>query len=221
MRKLQRMTEPVPLRDRAADLTQQWEAKATTAPTTEIYWPAAVREATLPRLMKQTENHCSICDGWPVEGISKDEIEHFVPKKRPAGALEPDTFFRSRAYAWRNLFYICSCCNGEKLAQWNPLLLKPDATLADDGYDYEFALYFECDRRSGKLHPWRHASVADKERAETTIRLYGLNEKSRPLWRREQWHKWRKDGCSDQKMHRRPYRFFLEWQPPSAPVIPN
>lgn len=218
MKKLERMTEPTELRNQQEDLTDKWKAKATTNPGADIYWPDAVREPVLKRLIKQTQEHCSFCDAFPVQGVSKNEIEHFVPKKRPTGATEDDDFFRSEAYAWRNLFYICSCCNGtQKGTQWNSLLLKPDATAAQDGYDYEFAIYFECDRRTGKLEAWRHASDDDKKRANETIRIYGLNEEKRPRWRREAWHRWRKDGCPTTGLDRRPYRFFLTWEPLARP----
>lgn len=142
------MTEPAELRDRAVELTGRW-IEGTTSPHADIYWPDDVKAAVLRRVMKRTQDHCSFCDGFPVQGKSKNEIEHFVPKKQPAGAVETDDFFRSEAYAWRNLFYICSCCNCVKLAQWNGRLLKPDATAGIEGYDYEFAEWFECDRTPG------------------------------------------------------------------------
>ncbi len=125
----------------------------------------------LPILMKMTsisgriENaHCSFCDGFPVEPVSANSIEHFRPK----------TLFPLLAYTWENLFYCCSKCQESKLENFDEKLLKPDVS------DYSFEYYFQYDTKTGEIIPNPDRSEIETLRAEKTIELYGLNEHGRP-----------------------------------------
>jgi uncharacterized protein (TIGR02646 family) len=125
----------------------------------------------LPILMKMTsileqiENaHCSFCDGFPVESVSANSIEHFRPK----------TLFPLLAYAWENLFYCCSKCQESKLEKFDEILLKPDLPA------YSFEYYFQYDTKTGEIIPNPDRSEIETQQAEKTIELYGLNEHSRP-----------------------------------------
>lgn len=125
----------------------------------------------LPILMKMTSllgeqgnAHCSFCDGFPVEPVSANSIEHFKPKSQ----------FPRLAYAWKNLFYCCSKCQESKMENFDKKLLKPD------NFGYSFEYYFQFDTKTGEIIPNPDRSEVDFGRAEKTIELYGLNEHGRP-----------------------------------------
>lgn len=39
-----------------------------------------VRDHLMPELIRQTDKHCSYCDGYPVKALSKETVDHFRPK---------------------------------------------------------------------------------------------------------------------------------------------
>ncbi len=125
----------------------------------------------LPILMEMTsmlgekENaHCSFCDGFPVEPVSANSIEHFKPKSQ----------FPRLAYVWINLFYCCSKCQESKLENFDRKLLKPDVS------SYSFEYFFQYNTKTGEIIPNLDRINYDLQRAEKTIELYGLNDHGRP-----------------------------------------
>ncbi len=154
----------------------------------------------LPILMEMTsilgkvENaHCSFCDGFPVEPVSANSIEHFKPKSQ----------FPRLAYAWKNLFYCCSKCQESKLEDFDRNLLKPDVS------DYSFEYYFQYDTKTGKIIPNPDRSGFDSQRTEKTIELYGLNEHGRPKARQRTVRMFLDSG--NPILDEFPYRYLLNY----------
>lgn len=198
MRCFVRAAEPAVLQEKGSVYTDAWVALRAKNPAAQFAWPQVggerVNHLLLPMLKAQTQQHCSFCDGFPVEDVSKETIEHFRSK----------TSFPLLAFAWANLFYACTACQGDKLSEDSALLLNPDAE------DYQFNDYFYWDVESGTLLANPRASAEKQDRAAATIRLYGLNEHNRPTYRKEQRSRWRKLKGLGEDIHRWPYRDFLE-----------
>jgi uncharacterized protein (TIGR02646 family) len=114
-------------------------------------------------LVHQTQDHCSMCDGYKMkDAMTAETIEHFRPKAGDHG--RPDL-----RLTWENLFACCSGCQSAKGSQWNEHLLKPDDA------DYEFSRYFSCEFTTGKIVPKRRNPLILKKRAAETIRIYKLD----------------------------------------------
>ena len=149
------------------------------------------------------QGHCSFCDAFPLMGSSKEPIEHFQPKSDPR--------FHELAYVWSNLYYSCDCCQSHKGEHFEDGLLQPDAP------EYECLHYFEFDFTTGEMRPRSKAGDADRQRAEVTIRLYGLNESDRPKRRREVLRDWQRKNIPE--IDRASDRDFLEAAPPQTTLI--
>lgn len=154
----------------------------------------------LPILMEMTSplgerenSHCSFCDGFPVEPVSANSIEHFKPKSQ----------FPRLAYAWKNLFYCCSKCQESKMEDFDRKLLKPDIL------DYSFEYYFQYDTKTGKIIPNSDRLENDFQRAEKTIELYGLNEHGRPKARQRTIRMFKDSG--NPILDEFPYRYILTY----------
>jgi len=126
------------------------------------YQGKPVNQHLTPILGEITNNHCSFCDGYPMKQMV-EHIEHFRPKSK----------FPELSHQWENLFLICEKCNITKGDEFSELLLKPD----DE--DYSFIKYFTMNS-DGFFEPDITLNENDKKRVEITIKLYGLNDHSRP-----------------------------------------
>lgn len=122
-----------------------------------------------PLLAALTDDHCSYCDNFPIRS-KEDSIDHFKPKSRPA--------YYGLVYKWENLYYCCQNCQQYKREQFNQYLLRPDSE------DFSFDKYFIYSYASHKLEPHPALSVAEKRKAETTIEIFGLNDKGHIAARR-------------------------------------
>ena len=163
----------------------------------------SARDYILPALRLMNQGHCSFCDAFPLMGSSKEPIEHFQPKSDPR--------FHELAYVWSNLYYSCECCQSHKGEHFEDGLLQPDAP------EYECLHYFEFDFTTGEMRPRSKAGDADRQRAEVTIRLYGLNESDRPKRRREVLRDWQRKNIPE--IDRASDRDFLEAAPPQTTLI--
>lgn len=152
----------------------------------------------LPTLMEMTSilgekdnAHCSFCDGFPIEPVSANSIEHFKPKSQ----------FPRLAYTWKNLFYCCSKCQESKLESFDRKLVKPDVS------DYSFDYYFQYDTKTGEIIPNPDRLEDDIQRAEKTIELYGLNNYGRPKARQRTIRQY--SEMKNPILDEFPYRFVL------------
>lgn len=109
-------------------------------------------------LMLMTQEHCSFCDSFPIEN-SGDAIEHF----------RPSSLWQELAYAWENLYFICTKCNSAKGNRFDEKLLRPDEI------EYFFDKFFSYNVAKSKLEPALDISEKDKERVNETIKIYKLN----------------------------------------------
>ncbi|MDB5319423.1 MAG: hypothetical protein JWN40_1054 [Phycisphaerales bacterium] len=150
----------------------------------------------LDELRSQTAAHCSFCDGFPVDGVSNETIEHFRPKC--VGR------FPQHAYTWRNLYYCCNACQTAKGEQWDDGLLAPDEA------GYAFSHYFEFDFTTGAIRPAHGLDEAAAQRAEVTISLYGLDTAARRRCRLLEGRDWASMDEDTRNLDLRAYRNFLE-----------
>lgn len=172
MMKIQRLPAPHFLKERYKNWGRRYKARRDKSANAVFFWNIfngqRINHLLLPVLMQMTQDHCSFCDGFPIETVSSDSIEHFKPK----------TKFPKLAYAWLNLFYCCSKCQESKMEDFDKTLLKPDIL----GYSFEF--YFQYDSETGKIIPNPDRNEIEILRAEKTIELYGLNSHARPKARK-------------------------------------
>jgi uncharacterized protein (TIGR02646 family) len=122
-----------------------------------------IRAELLTSLRKMTSDHCSYCDGFPMESMLGDTIDHFKPK----------SLFPRDAYSWENLFLCCYVCQ-KRLNEYEILLVRPDFD------DYSFESYFVYNTENGEVEPNSHSNVQDQERARYTIKVFKLNDFNRP-----------------------------------------
>ena len=144
-------------------------------------------------LTKATKDHCSFCDGYPLGQFARPTIEHFRPISK----------FPRLSYAWANLFLCCDRCQEAKGNKFSRKLLKPDVE------EYNFARYFILNYKSGEVEVNLQASTKDQERAQMTIKMYGLNRFGRPQSRLKQLQDFDKRVPNDYVLDDFPYRFFL------------
>lgn len=148
-----------------AQIGRDYTARRRENPRFRFQWPHrdgqslfdVVREA----LAAMTAEHCSYCDGHPLDATGVETVDHFRPKGRPE--------FHELVCTWTNLFLTCTACNHAKREQWDELLLRPDFA------DFRFEDYFEVRFDSGILEPAAAANAAEQQRARRTIEILNLN----------------------------------------------
>lgn len=155
----------------------------------------AVNRIILPALRGMTGGHCAYCDGFPIETVSRETIDHFRPK----------SLFPELAYLWENLFLACDRCQAAKADYFSSAMLKPDED------EYAFQRFFQVDFKTGRLEPNSAAPEADQERASITIRALRLNEHGRPMARIRALKDFGRLAPEEQSLELRdfPYRFML------------
>ena len=202
MRKFQRGPEPDFLAANWEAWGLRWEQRKATKPDAAFHWHKLdgepVNHRLLPPLKRQTQDHCSFCDGFPVAPPGLDTIEHFRPKDK----------FPREAYHWTNLYFCCPHCQ-QKGADFHEGLLQPDSP------DFEFDRYFRWDFTLGKIEVNETAPPTEQQRAATTIKLYRLNEKhpvQRKIWAQ------RRLKLGDDPLDTFPYRNYIEGDIPAAPT---
>jgi uncharacterized protein (TIGR02646 family) len=193
MRKFERVAEPEFLAGRWEAWGLEWEKRHQANLKAQFHWHELdgepINQRLLPVLKKQTQDHCSFCDNFPVSPPSLDTIEHFRPKSK----------YPRDAYRWSNLYYCCMSCQ-QKSDEFDEALLHSDAI------DYEFDRYFRWDFTRGLIDVNPVASAADQNRARVTIEIYRLNEGHPSLRLRAQRHRAK---CGGEPLEDFPYRDFL------------
>jgi uncharacterized protein (TIGR02646 family) len=199
VREFNRMNPPAVWAENEARWNGQWVELLARNRAASFSWyrheGRTTHDIALPTLKAQTGEHCSFCDGFPIEGISLDTIEHFRPKCHGR--------FPERAYTWGNLYYCCSCCQKEKREKWDENLIAPDAP------GHTFNRYFEFDFTTGELRASTNADDADRRRAQTTIDMYGLDTPKRRLLRKLALKKWTESDRHTRALDEHAYRDYL------------
>ena len=204
MMKLERLSAPDFLTSQYKKWGKRFKKRKDINPAAVFSWTRyegqRINLLLLPILMEMTsilgekENaHCSFCDGFPVEQVSANSIEHFKPKSQ----------FPRLAYTWKNLFYCCSKCQESKLENFDRKLLKPDVS------DYSFEYYFQYDTKTGEIIPNPDRTEDDIKKSEKTIELYGLNDHGRPTARKRTIRQYLDSGSPI--LDEFPYRFVLDY----------
>ncbi|HQU85438.1 MAG TPA: TIGR02646 family protein [Pyrinomonadaceae bacterium] len=172
MMKIKRLPAPDFLNEKAENWGIRYEQRRNQNSNALFSWTThngtRINQILLPILMEMTQSHCSFCDGYPVETVSSNSIEHFRPK----------TVFPRLAYTWENLFYCCSKCQESKLEKFAETLLKPDEIA------YSFEYFFQYDTLTGDIIPNPDRDENELLSANKTIELYGLNFHGRPQARK-------------------------------------
>ena len=172
MRKFIRLEEPDFLAAHWENWGREWDRRHRENPGAAFHWHQIdhmpVNQKLLPLLKKQTQDHCSFCDNFPVSPPSIDTIEHFRPKAH----------YPLDAYRWGNLYFCCNYCQ-QKSDDFDDAALQPDAA------EYEFDRYFRWDYTLGTIEVNEQASAEDQGRVLATIKLYRLNEGHPSLRKRE------------------------------------
>lgn len=194
MKKLHRIPAPNWLRANYKKWGKQYEAKRNaTNKGDDFAWAQYKNEKVnlrlLPLLRTQTQNHCSYCDGYPMNRMG-DTIDHFRSKAQ----------FPLLAYVWHNLFLCCSNCQ-RKNDFFDKRLLKPDV----DGY--RFLYYFRFVYANGIIVPNSRRNHTEQERAQLTIDTFGFNDFGRPEDRLKELRKYKDSNSPDKDEFS--YRFIL------------
>ncbi len=151
------------------------------------------KEITKILLDGMTQGHCSFCDAFPIEttGVT---LEHFKPKSK----------YPLLAYTWNNLYPCCNKCQ-EKGDFYSWLLINPDNPR------YDFWDYFIYEASSGMIlvNEAEDKSHLDRARAFATIKIYGLNDHSRPEMRKRIYKQLLKADPADYKDYA--YRFLMDF----------
>ena len=198
MTELERTESPQCLKDNYKNWGKQLKASWENNRDYSFHWHSSYDEIT-GELFIMTANHCSFCDIMPLLQ-SGATIEHFKPKKK----------FPLLAYAWINLFYCCSNCQ-KKRDEFNGNCkpLKPDQV-----NNYSFKHYFILEETFVEvfIRPNPERTIAEQERAEETIRLYGLNKFARPEARKAELEDFREDKRlgKNKDINDYSYRFILQ-----------
>lgn len=149
-----------------------------------------------PFLAKQTENHCSYCDNFPIRS-KEDSIDHFKPKSRPE--------YYELVCQWDNLYYCCQNCQQYKLEQYNQYILRPDSN------NFSFEDYFIYSYNSHELIPHPALTASERRKAQTTIDIFGLNDKGHIAARRISLERYegKKNSGENIEINDFPYRFTI------------
>jgi uncharacterized protein (TIGR02646 family) len=124
---------------------------------------------------------CSYCDGQ-LDETSPKTIDHFLPEES----------FPELGLSWHNLYPACYSCNTlHKRTQWSCSLLRPDADLVsldeDPSFLAVFKKWFDFEPMTGALSPAPGAPRTMRARVRLTIRVLGLNERTRCNARKNRW----------------------------------
>ncbi|MEP7121626.1 MAG: HNH endonuclease [Byssovorax sp.] len=124
---------------------------------------------------------CAYCDGQLGE-TSPRTIDHFLPEES----------FPELGLSWHNLYPACYSCNTlHKRTQWSCSLLRPDSDLVSPEEDPSvlavFKKWFDFEPMTGALSAAPDAPRAMRARVRLTIRVLGLNERSRCNARKNRW----------------------------------
>lgn len=171
MRKFVRLMEPEILAKNKTEITENYIRSRSANPAYKFQWPQRedrqVYKKILARLIEQTQEHCSYCDGFPLKK-GDYQIDHFKPKSLPG--------FYTLVAEWTNLYLCCDACQ-KRNNKYDNLLLHPDSE------DYAFEDYFDYNFSEHLLLPNPARPAINQQRATITITLFDLNHKGHKISR--------------------------------------
>jgi len=160
-----RVEAPALLVKHGADITIKYIKKRLENPVYKFQWPIrekqSLRTIVANSLRGMTQGRCSYCDGYPIESVGVEHIDHFKPK----------SVFPELVCEWANLFLSCSKCNTKKNANWD----EKNIPLRPDEPGYSFFRYFDYNVETGELIPNNLASSEEQNKAKATIEIFNLN----------------------------------------------
>lgn len=140
-----------------------------------------------------SEKHCFYCDKKGIlKGDCTPTIDHFVPK-----TLKP-----LLAYFWNNLFLCCNECQSYKSNVFSKNLLKFDRI------NYTFDDYYLIDFATGKIEVRPDINQSEKDKAQYTLDILGINKDARPSIRIEETNAF--NQSSNNNYDDFSYRFYLQ-----------
>ncbi len=199
MKKFERTDTPDFLKDKWVSFGNLYAKNRIKKPNFKFYWnqinKKSLNHHLLPLLKAMTDNHCSYCDGFPLDRAD-ETIDHFCPKSKEE--------FYAIAYQWENLYVACAGCQGQngKGEQYDEMLLRPD------GKDYSFEKYFYYDYIQHKILVKENIDEKLRASAEITRRIFNFNDKSLCIRRRHSYERYSKELNPD--LGDFAYRFILE-----------
>lgn len=113
-------------------------------------------------LSNLTDQHCSFCDGFPLNNTSKETIEHYYPK----------SVFPKKVYDWFNLFYCCDKCQSNANIEFEETV-KPDS----EEFDFDKLFYFDPNDGEVKVNEYlKNDNTSLYHRANLFLSRYGINK---------------------------------------------
>jgi uncharacterized protein (TIGR02646 family) len=186
MRHFKRLPTPIVLVQNAEKWNRQWKSLKQQNPGAAFNWYShggtRVNLIICNELKKQTQDHCSYCDAFPL-GQADETIDHFKPKGNPQ--------FLDLAYSWENLYWACADCQKAKGEKYSDSLLRPD------DQNFQFSRFFLYNYLNHTIETNPLANDEEQEHANETLKLLDLNHKSRITARRHAWERW----CSTANKH--------------------
>ena len=165
----------------------------------QFQWPdingKPLNQHLLPNLRTLTDSHCAYCDQYPLRK-AEESIDHFLPKSDPK--------FYGLVCQWENLYLSCVSCQSRS-SEYLPALLRPDETT------FSFERYFVYDFFRHHITINEQASPADQHRAETTIRLFKLNDDGNPGARRIALDRWLRTNPAERVVDDFNFRYLLDF----------
>lgn len=191
MRQFARVDTPQYLADNWEKWSERYAQNKTQDTSHTFQWVThkgkRLNQKLLPLLTQQTQAHCSYCDAYPMK-ISDETIDHFKPK----GSSQ----FYHLVFQWQNLYYCCADCQKSKWESYHNDLLRPD------DIDFSFQRYFIINYSTGEIQSNPAASEREKECADVTIEILGLNHTGQCISRRHSIERFQPESDLEDFAHR-------------------
>lgn len=183
------------LAEKTNEWGERWKQKKEENAAATFSWPThdgkKINTKIVELFSASTANHCSYCDGFPMDVLTQKTLDHFWPKDD----------FPMLVTCWNNLFLCCNRCQKAKGSKHPNHVLKPD----DPSYSFESS--FQINFLNGEIEPNRTLSGKSLIFAKETISVLGLNDDGLPSDRLRQIKRLQNKSNSSLSEDEQPYRF--------------